>query len=63
MTEKTEKKMSRFLKDHPCIYFTRTMEKSNSGVKEMCTNEQYLNECGYTFDSFATIVLQEGIPK
>jgi len=63
ITEKTERKLARYLKEYPCIYFTSVHEKYNSSCKETCFNEQYLHELGYTLETFSATVLQEGIPS
>ena len=63
MAETTERKMSMFFKEYPCLCFIRDEERDYSGIKEICFNEQYINELGYSLESFATTVLQEGIPR
>jgi len=63
ITEKTEKKLSRLLKEYPCIYFISCSGRNNQGMGEICFNEQYLNEIGFSVESFATTVLQEGVPR
>jgi len=63
ITEKTENKIAKFFKEYPCICFTRTSEKNNSGIKEMSFNEQYINEIGYSMETFTSTALQEGFPR
>ena len=63
MTEKTERKFEKLLKDYPCLYYTRSLDKNNPGVKEICFNERYLSEAGYSLESYATTVLQHGFPR
>jgi len=33
------------------------------GIGELCMNETFIREAGYTLDNFPTIVLNEGIPQ
>ena len=62
ITEETERKISKLFQQYPCLKFTCTTEKFTSRVKDVCLNEQYINELGYSLESFATIALQEGLP-
>ena len=55
MTERTEKKIARLLKEYPCIVFPCN--------QEICFNEEYINEMGYSLETFTTTILQEGIPR
>jgi len=63
ITEDSQRKMTRFLQEYPCIIFTSTTEKNTARVRDMTFNEQYLNEIGYSLESFSTTILQEGIPR
>ena len=63
MTEKTERRLARLLKEYPCFYYISPIERTRSRMKEICCNEKYLNEIGYSVESFATTVLQEGVPR
>ena len=63
MTGEAEKKISRLFEKYPCIVFNSSKQSSSSKLKEICFNEQYLSELGYSLETFASTVLQEGLPK
>jgi len=63
ITESTEKKLARLFKDYPCICYPASTDKDNLGARDISFNEQYLKELGYSIETFATTVLQGGIPR
>jgi len=63
ITELTQKKIQKLFEKYPCINFTSTTEKNSAKIKGMVFNEQYLQELGYSLESFATTILQEGFPR
>ena len=62
ITQETERKMAKLFKEYPCIYYTCTAGR-NSTFKDMCFNEQYINEMGFSLESYASTVLREGPPR
>ena len=63
ITEVTEQKISSLFKQYPCILFDPNWVNNSSILQDICFNEKYINELGHSLESFATLVLQEGIPK
>ena len=63
MAEETQRKLTRLLKEYPCIYFTLTTDKKNVGAKDVSFNEQYLNEMGFSFETYSSTLFQEGSPR
>jgi len=43
--------------------FTASISKTKSGLKRVDFNDKYINEVGYSIDSMATTLLQEGMPR
>lgn len=39
------------------------MKEGTLGIAELCMNETFIREAGYTLDNFPTIILNEGIPQ
>jgi len=47
----------------PAIEMRFRMKDGVIGIGELCMNETFIREAGYTLDNFPTIVLNEGIPQ
>ena len=58
----SRKKLQKFFKKYACINFKTKFKNNNMHVTEICLNDKYLNELGYSIDSFTLTVLREGVP-
>ena len=58
-----EKKKNKLMESHPSICITSRLRRQNDDITEVSVNQKFLTEIGYTPDSFASTVLQEGIPQ
>ena len=59
----TVTKADRLFKKYPTLSFRSKVIDGTVRLTEICPNEKYLNELGYSIDSFTSVVLREGLPK
>jgi len=48
---------------YPCLHMKFRLKKHENQLSEIIYNERFVNEIGYTLETFAVIVQQEGIPQ
>ena len=58
----SRKKVQKLYKKYSCINFKTKFKNNNMHITEICSNEKYLNELGYSIDNFTLAVLREGVP-
>jgi len=63
ITEKSENKKNQILEFLPSFCLKFRSVGSEIDVAELIFNEPYLQELGYSLDSFVTTVFQEGLPQ
>jgi len=63
MTEKTEKVRQNLIKNYPFQEFKYQLKNGRIQMTEMIYNEKLLTEIGFTTETFASAVFQEGLPK
>lgn len=62
-SSKVDTRKTKLMENHPSICFTSVLNGQNDGLTEISINQKFLSEIGYSTDSFASTVLQEGIPQ
>jgi len=63
LTQESDRKIGAMFEKLPCLMFTSTVKKGESFIKRIDFNDRYINEIGYSVDSMATTLLQEGMPR
>jgi len=63
LTQEADRKINSLFENLPCLMFTSRVKKGESFIKRIDFNDKYINEVGYSLDSMATTLLQEGMPR
>jgi hypothetical protein len=63
MTDKTDKLRQNLEKNYPCIEMKSQLRNGQIKLTEMNYSEKFISELGYSLESFASTVFEEGLPK
>jgi hypothetical protein len=63
MNRRSEEKIAEYFKQYPCMNFRATLEDKSMQQSEIVLSDRYLEQLGYTIDSFAVTTLRDGIPQ
>jgi len=63
MTDKTDKLRQNLVKNYPCIEMKSQLRNGQIKLSEMNYSEKFISELGYSLESFASTVFEEGLPK
>jgi len=63
MTDKTDKLRQNLVKNYPCIEMKSQLKNGQIKLSEMNYSEKFIAELGYSLESFASTVFEEGLPK
>lgn len=63
MTNKTAKLSQNLFNNYPCIEMKSQLKNGQIRLTEMLYSEKFVNELGYSLESFASTVFEEGLPK
>ena len=63
INQKTEEVRQNMFKNYPCMEFKSQVIGNHIKLTEIMYNERMLGEIGHSVESFASIVVQEGLPK
>ena len=58
-----DKKKKDFMEKYPCIQLNSHFKGYENRLSKICFNEKFILLLGYTTDSFASVILREGIPQ
>jgi len=53
----------RLFEENPCFLIKFGNKNGREGISEIVYNQALIHELGYTFDTFASTILQDGIPQ
>lgn len=63
MSDKTAKMSQNLFKNYPCIEMKSQLKNGQIKLTEMLYSEKFVSELGYSLESFASTVFEEGLPK
>jgi len=63
MTEMTEIVRQNFIKNYPFMEYKSQLKNGKIQLSEIIFNEKFLTEIGFSTETFASAVFQEGLPK
>lgn len=63
IAQQTASKRLFWYSTYPCFELRFRLKESDLKISDMCFNETFIREAGYTLENFPSIVLTEGIPQ